>query len=421
MSKLDELLQGVDVEWLPLGDVAEYVRGLTYNKTNESKVNTGYKVLRANNITLSNNSLNFDDIKYINFNTKVKDNQKLYKYDILISAASGSRDHVGKVAYIDSDLDYYFGGFMGVVRCSSKIISKYLFYILTSDIFKRYIDNALNTATINNLSSSVMNAFKFPIPCPDNPEKSLEIQQEIVRVLDELTSLTNQLTTELETERQNRKKQFEFFREQLFRFKEGEFKWVILGDNEYFKISSGGTPSKNKNEYWNKGNIPWLRSESCNNKSIIKAKEFISELGLKNSSAKLLEPNTTLIALVGATIFKTGFLKFNACTNQNIASIKSINLNLVNDEYVFMYITSLYETLKAQMKNYGMLNLTTLRGFKIPIPPLAEQERIVKLLDQFDATHTAIEEEISKEIKLRTQQYEYYREKLLSFPSLRTT
>ncbi len=65
--------------------------------------------------------------------------------------------------------------------------------------------------------------------------------------------------------------------------------------------------------------------------------------------------------------------------------------------------------------------MENIRKFMVPIPPLEEQERIVKLLDQFDATHTAIEEEITKEIKLRTQQYEYYREKLLSFPSLRTT
>ena len=67
------------------------------------------------------------------------------------------------------------------------------------------------------------------------------------------------------------------------------------------------------------------------------------------------------------------------------------------------------------------INSKGLEKVYIPIPSLTEQKRIVKLLDQFDATHTAIEEEITKEIKLRTQQYEYYREKLLSFPSLRTT
>src|SRR5690606_37504081 len=102
-------------------------------------------------------------------------------------------------------------------------------------------------------------------------------------------------------ERQNRKKQFEFYSEHLFSFEEGVAEWKTLGDNDIFKISSGGTPSTSKDEYWNEGSIPWLRSESCNNKSIFLAKEYISQLGLNNSSAKLLEPRTTLIALVGAT------------------------------------------------------------------------------------------------------------------------
>ncbi len=396
MSKLDELLQGVDVEWLPLGDVAEYVRGLTYNKTNESKVNTGYKVLRANNITLSNNSLNFDDIKYINFNTKVKDNQKLYKYDILISAASGSRDHVGKVAYIDSDLDYYFGGFMGVVRCSSKIISKYLFYILTSDIFKRYIDNALNTATINNLSSSVMNAFKFPIPCPYNPEKSLEIQQEIVRVLDELTSLTNQLKTELETERQNRKKQFEFFREQLFRFEEGKAEWKNLKD--VAKISNG-----KDHKIFKDGSIPVYGSGGI----------------MRYIDTSIYEEESVLIPRKGS-IGNIFYVNEPFWTVDTIFYTK-INIEIIIPKYFYYFLKT--KDLKELNFAGGVPSLTktVLDKIKIPIPPLAEQKRIVKLLDQFDATHTAIEEEITKEIKLRTQQYEYYREKLLSFPSLRTT
>src|SRR5690554_3669643 len=74
-----------------------------------------------------------------------------------------------------------------------------------------------------------------PIPYPNDPQKSLEIQQEIVRVLDELTSLTNQLKTELETERQNRKKQFEFFREQLFK----EINLIKLGDNSVGEFIRG--------------------------------------------------------------------------------------------------------------------------------------------------------------------------------------
>src|SRR5690606_10304632 len=112
---------------------------------------------------------------------------------------------------------------------SNYIITKYVYYIMLNS-FKHYISGKSIGTTATSIRKPMLEKFKIPIPCPDNPEKSLEIQQEIVRVLDELTSLTNQLKTELESERQNRKKQFEFFREQLFRFEEDENNYVALGE-----------------------------------------------------------------------------------------------------------------------------------------------------------------------------------------------
>ncbi len=226
LSYLDKLLDGVVVEWKPLEEVAKYIRGLTYSKSNESTDGQGYRVLRANNVTLSSNCLNLNDVKVVRFDTKVKDSQKLYKNDILISAASGSREHVGKVAYIKSDIDYYFGGFMGVVRCNEKLNPRYLFHVLTSDIFQKYLDEMLNSSTINNLNSAVMGGFKIPIPCPNKSDKSLTIQSEIVRALDKFTALTSELTAELTM----RKKQYNYYRDQLLRFKESEVEWKTLGE-----------------------------------------------------------------------------------------------------------------------------------------------------------------------------------------------
>ena len=181
-------------------------------------------------------------------------------------------------------------------------------------------------------------------------------------------------------------------------------------------MTSGGTPSTGKPEYWDNGNIPWLKSESCNNEPVYSAKKFITELGLKKSSAKLLQKETTLIALVGATIFKTAFLEFPAATNQNIASIKSKNSEVISDKFVFYFLASLYEKLKSEMRNYGMLNLSTLRQFKIPVPSPEEQTRIVAILDKFDALTNSITEGLPREIELRQKQYAYYHDLLLSFP-----
>src|SRR5690606_31802790 len=131
MSTLKAILKDVPVEWKALDQICDIVRGVTYNKSLEVS-DSGLKILRANNISVKYSELNFNDIKQIDINAKVKSEQKLYKYDILISVASGSKEHVGKVAFINEDIDYYFGGFMAVIRTSDIVLPKYAFQILKS-------------------------------------------------------------------------------------------------------------------------------------------------------------------------------------------------------------------------------------------------------------------------------------------------
>lgn len=294
----------------------------------------------------------------------------------------------------------------------AQIRPKYLYYFLTTV----GLGEMNQAGGVPSQTQSVLNKLKIPIPCPGNPEKSLAIQSVIVRILDKFSALTAELTAELTM----RKKQYNYYRDQLLSFKEGEVNWTTLGNEELFHICAGGTPSKSKAEYWDNGSIPWLKSESCNNKPVYFSKDFISELGLKKSTAKLLPKNTTLIALVGATIFKTAFLEFEATTNQNIASIKSTKENIIADKFIFYFLTNLYNTLKSEMRNYGMLNLTNLRQFRIPIPCIAEQKRIVSILDKFDTLTNSITEGLPREIELRQKQYEYYRDLLFSFPKPET-
>ncbi|WP_312356976.1 restriction endonuclease subunit S [Empedobacter sp.] len=104
----------------------------------------------------------------------------------------------------------------------------------------------------------------------------------------------------------------------------------------------------------------------------------------------------------------------------NVSRIRFENSKLLPSFMFYYFKTDFFvrNQINKYLSNSSMKNLTmeNIRKFMVPIPPLEEQERIVNLLDQFDAAQTAIEEELTKEIKLRTQQYEYYREKLLTFP-----
>ena len=291
------------------------------------------------------------------------------------------------------------------------IFYKYLYYFLENSYIE--IKNA-GQGALTSLNLAMIKKFKIPIPCPDNPEKSLEIQQEIVRVLDELTSLTNQLKTELETERQNRKKQFEFFREQLFK----EINLIKLGDNSVGEFIRGSGLQKKDFTETGVGCIHYGQLYTHYKTFAFETKTFVSEefakKARKASSGDLIIATTSendddvckAVAWLG---------------NEDIAvsSDACFYRHKFNPKYVAYYFQT--EQFQKQKRKYitgtkvRRVNANDLAKILIPNPPLQEQERIVKLLDQLDATHTAIEEEITKEIKLRTQQYEYYREKLLSF------
>lgn len=187
---------------------ADYIRGVTYNKSQESTdPNDSWRVLRANNITLNANILNFDDVKLVSKVVRVKPQQMLSKEDILICAGSGSKDHIGKVAYISENMDYTFGGFMAVIRCEEALDSRYMFHVLSSAVFKKYLARSLDTATINNLNKNVMNGFAFPIP-------PIEEQQEIVAKLDVLVALNQSLRDEITA----RHAQYEYYRDELLSF-----------------------------------------------------------------------------------------------------------------------------------------------------------------------------------------------------------
>lgn len=391
LSYLEKLLDGVEVEWVTLGSMADIGTGSS-NRQDESENGIYPFYVRSKNI-LKSDTFEFDEVA------------------IVIPGEGGIGDIFH---YVEGKYALHQRAYR--IRITTNAVdTKFLYYFMSSS-FKQYILTKSVGATAISIRKPMLEGFKVPIPSPDHPEKSLAIQSEIVRILDKFTALTAELTAELTM----RKKQYNHYRDLLLSFKEGEVNWTTLGNEELFHICAGGTPSKSKAEYWDNGSIPWLKSESCNNKPVYFSKDFISELGLKKSTAKLLPKNTTLIALVGATIFKTAFLEFEATTNQNIASIKSTKENIIADKFIFYFLTNLYNTLKSEMRNYGMLNLTNLRQFRIPIPCIAEQKRIVSILDKFDALTNSITEGLPREIELRQKQYEYYRDLLFSFPKPET-
>lgn len=157
-------------------DVVDFFRGLTYSKNDEVEISSNI-VLRATNIDLKTNNLDFSELKYLKDSLLVPKDKKVRKGSLIICTASGSKSHLGKVALIDKDYQYAFGGFMGQLIPRSIIDPKFLFYVMTSEFYRNFISKLSDGVNINNLRFDDLGQFSFPLP-------SLKIQLRIVAILD---------------------------------------------------------------------------------------------------------------------------------------------------------------------------------------------------------------------------------------------
>lgn len=153
--------------------------------------------------------------------------------------------------------------------------------------------------------------------------------------------------------------------------------------SELCDIVSGGTPSRSRMEFWNNGDIPWIKIGNLNGKYVEKADEYITKVGLENSAAKVL-PKGTILYTIFATLGETAILSIDACTNQAIAGI-CIKDNLqVSTDYIYYFLKSK----KKFVNNIGRgvaqnnINMSILKAFKVPLPEYSVQSEIVDILDK---------------------------------------
>lgn len=157
--------------------------------------------------------------------------------------------------------------------------------------------------------------------------------------------------------------------------------WSWKKLSELAKTTSGGTPSRSNKDYWG-GSIPWVKSGELGDSKVEKNEEFITELGLKNSSAKLFPKESLLLALYGATAGKLGVLTYDAATNQAVCCISQDD-QLLERDFLRYYLLS--QRTKIIEDSFGgaqpNISQAYVREIDIPTPPIAEQKRIVENLD----------------------------------------
>ena len=176
------------------------------------------------------------------------------------------------------------------------------------------------------------------------------------------------------------------------------------------KICSGGTPLTSNKSYYN-GSIPWLRTQEVDWQDVYDTEIKISEEAVKNSSAKLIPANCVIVAMYGATAAKVCINRIPLTTNQACCNLE-INCSMAYYKYVYYWLCNSYEKLKAMGEgSQNNINSQKIKNFLIPVPPLPVQEEIVRILDRF-SNYAA---ELQAELQARKEQYEYYRNLLLTF------
>ena len=382
------------VEWKTLGEVATLSRGKVYSKE-YLRDNAGeypvYSSQTANNGELGRISTYDYDGKYLTWTTDGAYAGTVFRRE--------GRFSITNVCGLISNVD--------------KALSIDFLYYWLNKVAKGYVYQGMGNP---KLMSNVMETIEIPLP-------PLEIQEKIVECLDKFSALAAELQAEL----QLRRKQYEYYRTQLLtphsdgnsanKTDDAQWEWKTLG--EIFELRGGYTPSKNNPAFWEGGTIPWFRMEDIrlNGRILEDAIQHITPAAVKGKG--LFEKNTFILATT-ATIGEHALLIADSLANQQFTNLK-IRKSLENSlltKFVFHYMFIVDEYCKAHtnVSGFESVDMDALKKMPFPIPPLAVQERIVSILDKFEALTTSLSDGIPAEQAAQQKRYEYYRDLLLTFP-----
>ena len=377
MNILEEI-QNCPVEWKELGEVAEV--GTGNNNTNEQDENGKYPFyVRSKNIK--------------------KINTYLFNEEAIVIPGEGD---IGEIFH-------YIKGKYGLHQRAYRIHitvdninTKFIYYYMYAN-FKKFIIKKAVSATVSSIRKPMIEKFLIPIP-------PLEIQEKIVEKLDKMTEYVTELTSELTSELISRKKQYSFYRDKLLSFEDEVYQveWKKLGD--VGKVSMCKRILKNQTS--DDGEIPFYKIGTFGKvaTSYI-SRELFEEYKLRFSYPKLGDILISASGTIGRTVVFNG--EDSYFQDSNIVWLEHDESQVLN-----RYLYYFYQMYPWKVSNGGTISRLyngNIEKTTIPVPSLEIQSRIVQVLDNFDKVCNDLNIVLPKEIELRQKQYEYFREKLLTF------
>lgn len=418
ISFMDKLLKGAAVEWKTLGEIGNFIRGNGLQK--KDFVETGFPAVHYGQIHTRYGLSAEKAFSYVSEELAER-LKKAEKNDLLLATTSENDEDVVKpLAWLGEQVA--ISGDMMLFRHNQN--AKYLAYFFETDAFQEQKRKHITGAKVRRVSSVDLAKISVPIPCPENSKKSLEIQAEIVRILDTFTTHTAELATELAIEIAARKKQYNHYRDRLLSFEEGEVEWKTLADIGNFIRGKRFT----KADYVDDGIDAIHYGEIYTRYDVFTTHALSQVRSDLTGSLRYAEPGDVIVTDVGETVEDVG--KAVAWLGEKRVAIHDhcyAFRHSMNPKFVSYFMqTAPFIAEKAKYVARTKVNTLLINGFaklSIPVPypndhdkSLAEQARIVAILDKFNTLTKSITESLPREIELRRKQYEHYRDLLLSFP-----
>ena len=427
MSKIDEMLKNEKVEWRKLGEVCESIttglnprKNFILNDNSEGELTSWYITTKDYS---SNEKIELTEGKTAkiteNARKLINKRSKLAKFDILFSAVGT----VGKIAYVENEPNNFDINESTFALKPNKVIliPKFLVHYLKSDLVQNEVKKSLKGSTLAGIRKDKLENLEIPIV-------SLKTQEKIVKILDKFTNYVTELQAELQAELQFRTKQYEYYRdmllsedylnkisEEMFAL-DNKLSWITLG--EVAKINRGASPRPistylTKNE----DGVPWIKIGDVgkSSKYILNTEQRITIKGAEKS--RILKKGDFIMSN-SMSYGRPYILGIDGAIHDGWAAISEYQDSLEPD-FLYHYLVSQkvqkYWESKTNSSSVSNLNSEIIRSLPLPLVDKKIQKKIAVILDKFQTLLEDTKGLLPTEIEQRRKQYEYYREKLLTF------
>lgn len=307
-----------------------------------------------------------------------------------------SRAPIGKTAIAGCEMCCN-QGFKNLI-CSDAIYNEYLYFFLKSKT--DYLNSLGRGATFKEISKSIVESIEIPLP-EVNQQKEIA---EKFKKLEQLISLRKQQLAKLD---ELVKARFV----EMFGVVHNSVLYPYVPVKSFTSVVSGGTPNRNVSEFWNNGSIRWVKTTELQNNVICNTDEKITQAGLDNSSAKIIPPNTVLIAMYGQgkTRGMTGYTSIECATNQACACI--LPCEQFNQNYLWRYMILSYDKLRDMAKggNQPNLNIGIIKNFPVLKPPIELQNDFAAFVERVDQQKQTVQQSLEKlELMKKVLMQEYF-------------